>query len=284
MSDTIASNVIYAIYNLVTRAEFDLSEVGGAKNRANAMGDALEYYIKNLFADTFDMSESDRMKKWTQVFSYFGNNSNPPDAMLWNGDAIEIKKLESDASDIALNSSHPKDKLRASSDMITEACRNAENWTEKDMLYCIGTVKGRDLRRLAMVYGSDYCASEQTYLRIKQTIHGGLAEIPGIELAPTKELGRINRVDPLGITYLRVRGMWGIGNPFRVFDYVYTPKNSKFAFMCLISRDKYDSFDNCHLIEDLVGKAEGFRIEDVQVKNPNNPARLRDAKLIVFER
>ena len=98
MSDTIASNVIYAIYNLVTRARFDLSEVSGAKNRANAMGDALEDYIKNLFADTFDMSESDRLKKWAQVFSYFGNNSNPPDAMLWNGDAIEIKKLESESA------------------------------------------------------------------------------------------------------------------------------------------------------------------------------------------
>ena len=36
--------------------------------------------------------------------------------------------------------------------------------------------------------------------------------------------------------------------------------------------------------EELVGKVEGFRIEDVQIKNPNNPAQLRDAKLIVFER
>ena len=34
-----------------------------------------------------------------------------------------------------MNSSYPKQKLYASSSMISHACQNAEEWTEKDMLY-----------------------------------------------------------------------------------------------------------------------------------------------------
>lgn len=37
----------------------------------------------------------------------------------------------------------------------------------------------------------------------------------------SKELGHINKVDPLGVTYMRVRGMWGIDNPWKVFSYIY---------------------------------------------------------------
>lgn len=49
------------------------------------------------------------------------------DAMLRGGDAIEVKKIESNTGDIQLNSSHPKDKFLFTGSMITEACRNAEN-------------------------------------------------------------------------------------------------------------------------------------------------------------
>ena len=61
--------------------------------------------------------------------------------ILRNNDAIEIKKLESHNTAIALNSSYPKSKLFSNSSMITTACRNCEeNWTVKDMLYVIGNV------------------------------------------------------------------------------------------------------------------------------------------------
>lgn len=43
-------------------------------------------------------------------------------------------------------------------------------------------------------------------------------QIPNISLTDTRELGKLNKVDPLGITYLRIRGMWGIENPFQVFN------------------------------------------------------------------
>ncbi len=278
------ANIIDAIYNLVTNPVLNLREAAGGRNRANSAGDALEIYIKDLFAGSVGMEESDRLDRWESVFSYLGNNSNPPDAMLRGGDAIEIKKIETDSAALALNSSYPKNKLYASSNMISEACRSAENWDEKDMLYCVGTVKNHALKHLAMVYGTEYCASDYTYSRIKDKIRSGIEEIPGIELAPTNELGRLNRVDPLGITYLRIRGMWGIENPFHVFDYVYRRKSKVFNFMCIINAEKYESFANRRMIEELVGKVEGFRIADVKIKNPDNPAQLKAAKLIVFER
>lgn len=274
-------NIIDAIYNLVDRPVVQLVEHYSTRNRANNAGDALEEYIKDLFSNSFDMSEAEKLEKWNEVFSYLGNNSNPPDAMLRGGDAIEVKKIESDNSALALNSSYPKHTLRADSQMISSACRNAEEWTEKDMIYATGVVKGNQLRHLCFVYGLDYCASEECYNRIKQAIKDGVQSIAGVEFAETNELGRVNRVDPLGITYLRVRGMWGIENPWSVFSYVYRRDASKrFNFMCIINENKWNTFENTSLLSEITD--DRFSIRDVRIKNPDNPANLINAKLVTY--
>ena len=276
-------NIINAIYNLVNHPVVELVEYYQGRNRANNAGDALEEYIKDLFADSFEMNETDRLEKLSEVFSYLGNNSNPPDAMIRGGDAIEVKKIETNNAALALNSSYPKHILSSNSPMISAACKSAEEWTEKDMIYAVGIVDktNNDLKHLSMVYGLDYCASEECYSRIKKTIKDGVEAIPGVEFAESKELGHINRVDPLGITYMRVRGMWGIENPWKVFDYVYQRDFSKnFTFMCVINNYKWNTFDNTALITNLHN--DGFEIKNVRVKNPDNPAKLVDAKLITF--
>lgn len=274
-------NIINAIYNIVNNPVVELVSYYQGKNRANNVGDALEEYIKDLFANTFNTPENERLEKINEVFSYLGNNSNPPDAMLRGGDAIEVKKIESNGSSLALNSSYPKHTLKSNSPMISTSCRNAENWTEKDMIYAVGVVNGNQLKHLAMVYGLDYCASDECYSRIKTTIKSGVESIRGVEFAETNELGRINKVDPLGITYMRVRGMWGIENPWNVFNYVYTRDlNKKFNFMCIINDEKWATFDNTELITSL--NVDGFSITDIKVKNPDNPANLVPAKLITF--
>lgn len=274
-------NIINAIYNLVTNPVIDVVSYYHGKNRANSVGDALEEYIKDLFADTFNMEEKERLERLSEVFSYLGNNSNPPDAMLRNGDAIETKKIESNNAALALNSSYPKQRLYSDSSMISSACRNAEEWTVKDMIYAVGVVKNSQLRQLAMVYGMDYCASEECYKRIKTTIKNGVESITNVEFAETKELGHINRVDPLGITYMRVRGMWGIENPWKVFNYIHERNLSrKFEFMCIINEEKWKTFDNTNLIDLL--NIDGFSISDVRIQNPDNPAKLVNAKLITY--
>lgn len=277
-------NIIDAIINLVKNPVTELVTQYRVRNRANNAGAALEEYVKDLFANTFAMDETHRLERISEVFSYLGNNSNPPDAMLRGGDAIEVKKIETPTAALALNSSYPKHKLLSSSSMISNSCRIAEKWTEKDIIYTVGVVnKANQLKHLCMVYGCDYCASDECYSRIKETIKQGVESIDGIEFSDTKELGHVNRIDPLGITYLRVRGMWGIENPWKTFSYIYTRDNSKqFTFMCIINKSKWETFSNAHELIRLASKMPSLKISDVRIKNPDNPAQINDAKLVTF--
>ena len=279
------SNIISAIIHLVENPQIELIRNGSSHNRANNMGEALEEYIKDLFANTVGIEdEQQRNIALSETFSYLGNQNNPPDSMLKGGDAIEVKKIESKNSALALNSSYPKAKLYADSPMIKKECRECEVWTEKDMIYAVGVVKDNNLGALAFVYGEDYCAEKETYESIKKTIKTGVESIPNVEFTETKELGHVNRVDPLGITYLRIRGMWGIENPFTVFDYVYQRKaENKFNFMCIINKEKFDSFENTEDLYALASRNNHLCIKDVRIKNPNNPAQLKEARLITFE-
>lgn len=279
------SNIINAIYNLINNPVIELREFYKSKNRANNMGEALEEYVKDLFANTINESdEQSRLAKISDTFSYLGNQNNPPDSMLYLGDAIEVKKIEGKNASLALNSSYPKHKLYADSKLITEACRNCEKWSEKDIIYAVGVVNGSMLNSLCMVYGIDYAADNSTYEIIKEIIVNGVNDIPDVEFAPTNEIAKVKKVDPLGITDLRVRGMWSIENPFKVFNYIYERDFSKkFNFMCVIRETKYSSFENKSLIEKCVGNIKGFNITDVKIKNPNNPAHLEKAKLITFQ-
>lgn len=288
------ANIIDAIMNLVNYPILDIKAYYKARNRANAEGDSLEEYIKDLFAGT--AAESDeklRLEKLSQVFSYFGNNSNPPDAMLIggdNGDAIEVKKETTQKSkngitgELQLNSSHPMQKLKSKSTLIADNCRKIEEgWKERDLLYSVGYIKNKTLLTdLFFVYGMDYAAAESTYLKIKNTIKAAVTAT-GKSNGNGKELGLVKRIDPLGITDLRVRGMWKIKTPMEVFSYVYQRDNyAKFYFTAIINSTKYESFNNTAALEALAEKNQNFNIIDVRIKNPDNPAQLRNAKMITF--
>lgn len=280
------TNLLIAISNLVKNPITNLVSHYRAANRANSMGDALEFYIKDLFCNS--LNENDLEKKneiYSKYFSYIGNQNNPPDIIIKQGDAIEVKKIESLRSGIALNSSYPKDKLFSDSPMITTACRNCEDWREKDLVYVVGVSKDDKLKALWLVYGNCYSANKEVYERIRDKISKGVNELQDVEFSETNELGRVNRVDPLGITYLRIRGMWGIENPIKVFDYVVpTEQNSEFFVNAILLKEKYLSFpekDRKNL-ESLV--SDNFSIKDIKIKSPNNPAKLLEAKLLSFRK
>ena len=165
--------------------------------------------------------------------------------------------------------------------MLTQACRDCEDWSVKDIIYVIGVANSNNLKALWFVYGNCYAANKEVYERIKGKISNGINELKDVEFSETRELGRVNKVDPLGITYLRIRGMWHIENPIKVFDYVAkVDDNSKLSVNALLLKDKYFSFpdeerDN---LEKLAG--ENFQIDNIMIKSPNNPARLLEAKLL----
>jgi len=275
------TNILEAIYNIVNHKNFAIREFYSGRNRANSMGEALENYIKDAFADTFDSdNEQSRLKTYNKEFSWLGSQNNPPDIMIKGGDAIEVKKTQSANSSLALNSSYPKTDLRSTSPMITSECRDCEDWEVKDLIYCVGHTTDTDIKSLWMVYGSSYAAKHETYQRIKTTISDGIKTIPDVVFADTKELGRVNQVDPLGITNLRIRGMWQIENPRKVFNYLHETTDKDFELVCIIPTEKYNSFPN-ESRSKLEGINEnGFNIEGKQIKNPNNPAKLMDCKLI----
>lgn len=278
------ANIIDAIITLVERNNFNLTDSPNINNRANNRGDALEIYVKNLFADTFDCSEDERSEKWHEIFSWLGNNSNPPDFMIRGGDAAEVKKIESNDAAIALNSSYPKHTLKSSSPLISKACREVEDWTEKDIIYIVGVVRDKKLKHLCMIYGRDYCAQDFNYNQIRRLIKDGVETIPHVNFSPTRELGRVNCVDPLKITYLRVRGMWHIENPWKVFNYVYNRNlNAEFDFMCIINSEKWNSLGNSGKLIELQENYPALKVVDVEIKNPDNPSALNSAKLIHYE-
>ncbi len=279
------SNIIQAFINIVKNHTITISTITNGNNRANNMGEGLETYIQNIFAGTSHITdENERLTQLQEIYSYQGNKNNPPDLILKNSDAIEIKKLESKNSAIALNSSYPKAKLYANSPMITNACRACETWEEKDMLYAIGYIQQTSLKSLWLVYGDCFCADKETYERIKNTISTGITAISDVEFTQTKELGKVKKVDPLGITDLRIRGMWHIDNPNKTFNYIYQYDESKnFQLICLLKKEKYDSLptDDKHVLENF--NNDNITIQDIQIKNPNNPIQLIDAKLLVFK-
>jgi hypothetical protein len=150
------------------------------------------------------------------------------------------------------------------------------------MLYAVGVVKGNHLKKLFFVYGVDYAASAETYERPLNIISDAVNTIPNVELSPTNEIARMNRVDPLGVTNLRVRGMWEIKNPSKVFSYVYTPCDADFEFTAIINTEKYNSFPRTDRTE--LENLEGVEISDIRIKTPENPSVLKHAKMIKFSR
>ena len=93
----------------------------------------------------------------------------------------------------------------------------------------------------------------------------------------------VKKVDPLGITDLRISGMWHIANPHKVFDYIYKYDESKrFQMVCLMRKEKYEGLPlaNREVLESL--GVEGVEVLDILIKSPDNPVRFIKAKLLVF--
>lgn len=278
-------NILTAIQAIIEKSSLGVVEnlQEDIQNRANQMGAALEDYVKNAFADCIGKDARSIKQARCRTFSYLGNSTNPPDAMLINSDAIEIKKIQTiGTSQLQLNSSYPKNKLRSDNPKICKACRTCEKWVEKDMLYVVGQVNGEVLQNIFFVYGDLYCDSHEIYENVENVIKDGLASLDEVEFAETKELGRINKVDHLGISDLRVRGMWLIKTPFQHFGYL-TDKivNYTFKLVALIPEDRYKDFENIDEFETFCN-GHGVSISNEEIEDPKNPANIINSKLITY--
>lgn len=281
-------NIINAIINLINTVSRSVENVTTGNNRVNNMGEGLEKYIKDMFANTLDTSGNEKKTFLNRTFSYLGSKNYSPDAMLRGGDAIEIKKIESKTADIALNSSHPKQKLCKNDSRVATSCKTARgdsDWEERDIIYAVGLVPKdtTTLKMLGMVYGSEYCASSEIYDGIFNTVKEKISEITDFDFTETNELAHMNGVDPLERTYWRARSMWGIKNPWIAFSDVYAYDDTKaFSLMCIINNEKWESLQNTDDLINLSQRDDRVDISDIQVQNPDNAADLISAKLITF--
>ena len=278
-------NILTAIIAIVKNSAIGvmIAPKGNIKNRANQMGAALEDYVKNAFADCLGQDSRTVAQARSKTFSYLGNSKNPPDAMLKGSDAIEIKKLTSlETSKLQLNSSYPKNKLHSDNLKICSACRKSEDWQKKDILYVVGQVNKQELQNIFFIYGDLYCDSHEVYEKVENVIKDGIKSLGEVELSETKELGRVNKVDHLEISDLRIRGMWLIKSPFKHIDYL-TKEITDYTFklVALIPEDKYNSFSNVNEFESFCSE-NNVNIEDEEITDPQNPAKLIKSKLITY--
>lgn len=281
------TNILKALMNVTKNPVTDLITHYRGSNRANNMGDALETYVKDIFCDSLEKNNIEKDRLYNQNFSYSGNTNNPPDIILKDGDAIEVKKIENMGSALALNSSYPKNKLFADDSRIKDNCRKCDNgtWLKKDIVYIVGVApKGtKKLKALWFVYGDCYAANREIYKGLADRISKGIQEIENIEFTNTKELAKIKKVDPLGITDLRVRGMWHIENPIKVFeDFTTVDIEDNFTVNAIMLAEKYNSFPDRDRQKIESSLVNNFTIQDIKIKSPNNPAILLETKLIKF--
>lgn len=282
-------NVLTAIKNIADFKNNNLRNYSSTYlNRINVVGQQLEFYVKDAICGSFKLQQKEKEAKYSNgVFSLSGNQNNPPDLIIDGGDAYEIKKIQALKASLALNNSPPKDKLHRDDPRVTERCRTCEggNWSTKDIFYVIGCAQEGRIKYLFFVHGLCYAAEREVYegkaSQLKKGIEGYIRAGGWEGSTKTVELGRLNRMDPLGITNFRIRGMWEIENPIKVFSYVYTFDNKKsFSLAALMTKTKYDSFPH----EDINALRNDNRISSrtVKIKNPNNPVQLMDAEMITL--
>lgn len=257
-----ATNILCAIKNLIDSHDVHIGERRSANNRANSMGEAFEDYIKKVFSGAKGLKGSAAQELFSKVFSYQGSASKPPDLMIRGGDAIEIKKLESKDSQIQLNSSFPKNKLYCQDSLISKSACNAEEWDEKDILYVVGNVdkKTKSLRSMWWIYGDCFCADSDVYQSVKKRISESIEKKSGFEFSKTNELGRINGIDAQRFTDLRIRGMWLLKNPHKIFSdngYVDYNPQANFTETMLIEEDirkiSFKKFVEKYEVDGIIG-------------------------------
>jgi hypothetical protein len=276
-------NVLLALKHLIDNKYSLIDQTSNGLRRANNAGDSLEGYIKDAFAGSMEAKNAvARELAWNKTFSYRGSANNPPDAMIWNGVAIETKKIGGYKGDLALNSSHPKAKLRRDDSKISEAAKLAEEWVERDIVYAIGTVKGGHLKRLWLIYGDCLAADASYYSRTEQILSKLINESSGLSLAATNEIANIRQIDPLNRSILRIRGMWSLKNPNNAFEDL-TSLESSTQFYVMLRESAYQELPETdrNMLESL--KVSGLQNRIISIPDPDDSSKQIEARFISYE-
>lgn len=287
------SDVIIALHNILKRNSSVLSPIYRSDGSANAAGDSLEYFMKDMFSPGNEAAqhptEETKQNVYRKYLSWTGNSSNFPDFIVRGGVGVEPKKVEGDsASNIALNSSYPKDYITPQTQNVPRVITE-DPWDRKEIVYAVGSLprvkKGAPrptkLSSLWMVYSNTYVANASTYQSVISDIREVLEGLPGEMMQDSKELGRVYGIDPLKYTNLRVRGMYELKHPERVFgdlvkeDIKDFPQGVTKIYLVILKSDyeklgqDVDLSDDYHNLDDFYA-ARRLKKKEVRVSDPNN--------------
>jgi len=237
-----ASSIPIAICELVKVASMGggrgISLTSQPRGSLGTQGKPFEIFAKNMFAECLGALSSHVDAAWERTFSWRGSANHPPDFIIRGGDAVEVK-IQDGVSQIQLNSSPPKRTLKITDPRIQDGCRTCEDWREKDFIYFIGKANEEFVEALWLIDGKCIADDANTYDMIFDKLAVTVADLGG---EPGNEIGRLNNVDPLRATSLRIRAMWLLEHPARVFQsFLLPPERGAFVLNVLVSADKWDS-------------------------------------------
>jgi hypothetical protein len=268
----------------------------GGRNRAQAQGANFEDIVKDILCGVAADDAQGRVSILDKFLAFQGAANNPPDAMFRggnDGDAFEVKKSEKKSNgSLDLNSSHPYSHLTSDLSRIAREARECEVWDKRDIHYVMGNVLVNEVRNnwIWIVQGNIFAADLKSYRDFESDIKSHIEEaIKANALEPgiTNELGRINGVDLRENTDLRIRPMWGITSPMKLFKDlpgIVESDSDGLVIHCLIRTSKWDSL--------LINKHADFQkfwskshlpvmsISDVTVPDPDDLGKVLEVKLI----
>lgn len=278
------TNTLIAFRNILERNSCRLTPIFRQGGSANAAGDSLEYFIKDMYcteAQRYQFLE-EKERVYDTYLSWKGDSKHFPDFIVKNGVGVEPKKVNGTSrGNLALNSSFPKDYIYPKSQNVPYI---DEVWEKKDVVYVVGNLErsGDKLLTLWIAYGNTFIADNSSYLQTKETIVEKIKEITTLQFVPSIELGRATKVDPLALTNLRLRGMWELAHPTTVFQKFLTmdkiPIGATKINLVILKKD-YDKITKPQEFSNYLSSKKMI-INEVKIPDPNNPLEVLDALIL----
>ncbi|EMF0079984.1 NgoPII family restriction endonuclease [Enterococcus hirae] len=285
---TAKTNVLIALENILKRNSSILTPIFRSNGSANAAGDSLEYFIKDMFCTGASQYqyENEKQKIYDQYLSWSGDSSHFPDFIIRGGVGVEPKKMNNKSfSSMALNSSFPKDYIYPDSQNVPKKklLKEEEEWSKREVVYVAGNLnnKTNKLFSLWMVYGNTFIADKSIYENLITEIREAVAET-NATLKESKELARAIGIDPLKHSNLRVRGMYELHHPAIVFgEYIentHFPQDSTQIFLVILKKDlevlelekETPDFNEFYKKDQLIKK-------EIFLPDPNDPSKSLEA-------
>ncbi|MEH7805817.1 NgoPII family restriction endonuclease [Bacillus pumilus] len=280
------TNVLVALKNILDRNSCILTPIFRSNGSVNAAGDSLEYFVKDMFCTGASQYqyEHEKMRKYNEYLSWTGNSSNFPDFIVKGGVGVEPKKLNNQSyTSLALNSSYPKDYIYPNSQNLPKFI-DEDEWDKKDVIYVAGNLNTANNKLLSIwfAYGNTMVANRSIYLNLIDEIREAIAST-NATLMESKELARAKGIDLLKLSNLRVRGMYELEHPHKVFSKYISrddiPIGASKIFLIMLVEDYIAIEEKPDLSIYLTsGK---LKKTEINIPNPNNPNE--SLKAILFE-